>query len=212
LFEAVQKEILVIGASGHARVVISTLIASGWRVRAAYDDDNGKWNTSLLGVPVIGPVAKLGEDDGLPAIIAVGDPDFRRRVSGQYKREWITAIHPWSYVDPTATIGIGSVVFAGAVVQPEVAIGDHSIINTCASLDHECVIGNFAHISPGVHLAGCVRIGDGAFIGTGASIIRGLTVGDRSIVGAGAAVIRDVPPDVTVVGCPAKIIREHSSS
>jgi len=34
-----------------------------------------------------------------------------------------------------------------------------------------------------------------------------LRVGEWSIVGAGAAVVKDVPPNVTVVGIPARVMR-----
>jgi acetyltransferase-like isoleucine patch superfamily enzyme len=47
----------------------------------------------------------------------------------------------------------------------------------------------------------------GASIGSGATILSNLTIGERAIVGAGAVVTRDVPPDVIVVGNPARILR-----
>jgi acetyltransferase-like isoleucine patch superfamily enzyme len=47
----------------------------------------------------------------------------------------------------------------------------------------------------------------GASIGSGATILSNVTIGERSIVGAGAVVTRDVPPDVIVVGNPARVLR-----
>ena len=47
----------------------------------------------------------------------------------------------------------------------------------------------------------------GASIGAGAVILLGVTVGERAMVGAGAVVTKDVPPDVVVVGNPARMIR-----
>ena len=50
-----------------------------------------------------------------------------------------------------------------------------------------------------------------ASIGSGATILCGVTIGERAIVGAGAVVIRDVPADTTVVGNPARVLREDKA-
>jgi acetyltransferase-like isoleucine patch superfamily enzyme len=51
----------------------------------------------------------------------------------------------------------------------------------------------------------------GASIGSGATILSQVTIGERSIVGAGSVVTKDVPPDVIVVGNPARILRSLST-
>ncbi len=141
-------EVIVVGAGGHAKVVISSLRASGWGVRSVYDDDPRKWSTFILGVPIVGPVEQLSEPDGCPAIIAVGDPIFREEVVKRYDRDWISVIHPCACVDESVQVGPGTVVFAGAVIQPEVSIGAHAIVNTSASVDHDCILDDYVHIGP----------------------------------------------------------------
>jgi acetyltransferase-like isoleucine patch superfamily enzyme len=47
----------------------------------------------------------------------------------------------------------------------------------------------------------------GASIGSGCTILSNITIGERAIVGAGSVVTRDVPPDVIVVGNPARVLR-----
>ena len=47
----------------------------------------------------------------------------------------------------------------------------------------------------------------GASIGSGSTILSKVTIGENAIVGAGSVVTRDVPPNVIVVGNPAKILR-----
>jgi UDP-2-acetamido-3-amino-2,3-dideoxy-glucuronate N-acetyltransferase len=49
----------------------------------------------------------------------------------------------------------------------------------------------------------------GASIGSGATLLGGITIGERAIVGAGAVVTRDVPPDTTVAGNPARVLRSR---
>lgn len=57
-----------------------------------------------------------------------------------------------------------------------------------------------------------VRIEDGVFLGTGATVLPGVTVGANSLVGAGAVVTQDVPPNASVAGNPARIIRRYDTA
>jgi len=47
----------------------------------------------------------------------------------------------------------------------------------------------------------------GASIGSGATLLGGITVGENAIVGAGSVVTKDVPPNATVAGNPARILK-----
>jgi acetyltransferase-like isoleucine patch superfamily enzyme len=49
----------------------------------------------------------------------------------------------------------------------------------------------------------------GASIGSGAVLLCGITVGQNAMIGAGSVVTRDVPPDTTVAGNPAKIVKTN---
>ncbi|MBN9306289.1 MAG: serine O-acetyltransferase [Devosia sp. 67-54] len=78
------------------------------------------------------------------------------------------------------------------------------------------VIGDNVSILQGVTLGGTgkadedrhPKIGDGVLIGAGAIILGNIKVGDCARVGAGSVVVKDVPPRVTVVGIPAKVVGE----
>ena len=52
-------------------------------------------------------------------------------------------------------------------------------------------------------------IEDDVFIGSGAKVLGNIVIGKASKVGAGAIVLNNVPPGVTVVGVPAKIVRKR---
>jgi acetyltransferase-like isoleucine patch superfamily enzyme len=55
-------------------------------------------------------------------------------------------------------------------------------------------------------VTGRVQVADRVFLGSRVSIIPGRQVGSRAVLGAGAVVITDVPPGVTMVGNPARIL------
>lgn len=190
---------MVIGAGGHAKVLISTLAACGVLIAAVFDDDDSKWGLDAQGTRV----SRMERERGGSGIIGIGDNGKRRDVALTANFQWQTVIHPSAYVHPSTRLGRGTAVFAGAVVQPGAVIGDHVIVNTGATIDHDCVIGDYAHLAPGVHLAGSVRVGEGAFLGIGSVAIPGVRIGRWSTLGAGAVAVRDVADGVVAVGVPA---------
>lgn len=196
--------VYVVGAGGHAKVVIRALLASGHTVAGVFDDRVELQKTLILGIPVIGTIDDLQRQPARPVVVAIGDNHTRQAIVQRLDVAWATVIHPTAIVDETVKVGLGSVVMAGAVIQVDTVIGDHAIVNTTASIDHDCVIGAFSHIAPGAHLAGECRMGDGVLVGVGAAVIPQIEVGEWTVVGAGAAVVKDVPSHQVVTGVPAR--------
>jgi sugar O-acyltransferase (sialic acid O-acetyltransferase NeuD family) len=202
----------VIGAGGHAKVVIDTARAAGLGEPAGVlDDDPVRHGTRVLGVPVRGAidpetVARFRVER---AVLAVGHNHTRSLLAARLDGlvEWATIVHPAAVVSPAARLGEGTVVFAGSVIQADATLGRHAIINTGASIDHDCAIGDFVHIAPGARLAGNVYVEQGALLGIGACVIPGRRIGAWSVVGAGGVVIDDIPPYVTATGVPARTWR-----
>lgn len=202
--------IYLIGAGGHAGVVLDALILLGCRVQPL-ERDSSLVGREILGHRIEQEEGILGELEGpVEFFVGIGDGSSRKRVVGEWEARGHRlgrVIHPGAIVSPRARVEPGAAVMAGAVVQARAVIGKGAIINTGATVDHDCVIGEFTHLSPGVHLAGGVRVGSHTLVGIGASIIQGVTIGDHTRIGAGAAVIHDVPDGATVVGIPARPIR-----
>jgi sugar O-acyltransferase (sialic acid O-acetyltransferase NeuD family) len=201
--------VTILGAGGHAKVVISTLLSANIKINKILDDNPDKWGSRILGIEITGPLSEIDNNGAGDAIIAIGDNKTRKRLVEKYQHtRWaVAAIHPDAYVHPSVSLGRGTVVFAKAVVQPDTEIGDHCIVNTGATVDHDCRIGNYVHIAPGVNLAGEVCLDEGVFFGIGGKAITGITVGRWSTVGAGGVVISDLPEYSLAVGIPAKIVR-----
>lgn len=196
--------VAILGASGHARVVLSTLRAiGGFEVDAFFDDDPLLLGTDIDGVPVAGAIANFDRGSS-PAVIGIGDNQSRMNVMRRVAAEWLSVVHPTAWVDPTSSLGRGVVVFAGATIQSGAVIGDHAIINTGAIVEHDASLGACVHAAPGAVVAGMVSLGEGVLVGAGSSVAPGVSVGPWARIGLGAAVVRDVPADTTVVGVPAR--------
>lgn len=203
-----EEAVYVLGAGGHAKVVCSALRAQRRSIAAIFDDRLELRGQLLDGIPIVGPIAEIPDTSDSICIVAIGDNAKRRAVAGLFRSvRWTNAIHPHSWVDPTATLGPGSVVFAGAVVQASAIVGHHVIVNSGAIIEHDCVLGDFVHLGPGSRLAGAVSVGPGAMLGVGSSVIPGKRIGEWSVLGAGAVLVSDLPDGVTALGVPARVYR-----
>ena len=197
----------IIGAGGHAKVIIATLQACDLKIMGIFDDDHTKKGSLILGVPVLGPVCDIPRYDVKKAVIGIGANHVREKIANAYDLNWISVVHPEALVHPSVILGRGSVVFAKSIIQPDASVGDHVIINSGAIVEHDCSVGNFSHICPGSKLAGNVKIEEGVLVGMGSIVIPGKTIGSYTVVGAGSTVIDDIEPDCVVVGSPARVKR-----
>lgn len=200
------KSLLIIGAGGHAKVVLSTALANSENIIGFLDDKTFNLTNQFQGYPLLGHIDALQSQNFPSAVFGIGKNAVRKELVTRYHffKDWKTLIHPSAYVHPSAKIGPGTVVFAGAIIQPDAEIGAHCIINTGATIDHDCKIADYVHLAPGVHLAGGVKIGEGAFLGIGSVVIQEINIGQWSLIAAGGVVINDIMPNQTVMGVPAK--------
>lgn len=199
---------LLYGASGHAKVIISCLRANEVSVVGIFDDDLSKKElkqTSVVGNyhPDYEPEEQL--------IISIGANHIRQKVAAFIQHRFGKAIHPSALIDNSVKVGEGSVVFHNAVLQADVQIGKHVIINTSASIDHECLIEGFVHIAPGAILCGNVRVGVGTLIGAGTIVTPNLQIGKSCLIAAGSVITKNIPDFAIVRGNPARVIKITSS-
>jgi UDP-perosamine 4-acetyltransferase len=209
------ERVILIGAGGHAKVLIEALEASGVEILALTDADRARWGARLLERRI------EGGDDWLlkqPAasirlVNAVGSVDReslarRRAVFEKFHAagyRFAQVVHPSAVVSRRAALGEGTQVMAGAVIQADAEIGANSLINTRASVDHDSRIGAHVHVAPGAVLSGGVTLGDAVHVGTGAILKQGVRIGEGALVGAGAVVLRDVPSRGTITAAKGEM-------
>jgi len=212
------RSLVLLGAGGHARVLVATARALGFSLLGVCDprlksEGRERWEELIV----------LGDDtaieqhkpDEIGLMLGVGQLVRDTTRTRLYNRFYALGysfpplVHPTAWVAPGISLPDGAQIMAGAVVQPGCILGRNVIINTRASVDHDCRIADNVHIAPGAILCGGVEIGTGAFIGAGAVLIQGLNIGNGAIVGAGVTLVRDLPAWELVVGPPNRF--PHSS-
>ena len=194
------KGLIIIGASGHGKVIADIAVLNGYTDIVFLDDDERK--TQCAGFPVIGRTLDAPEGD---IFVAIGNTANHKRLMEQYRdRTFPVLIHPKAVVARDVEIGPGTVVMAGAVINPGTRIGVGCIINTCSSVDHDCVLSDLTQIAVGAHLCGTVTVGPETFIGAGATVINNLTICGGCVIGAGAVVVRDIQAPGIYIGVPAR--------
>ncbi len=85
-------------------------------------------------------------------------------------------------------------------------VGNNCYFMARSHIPHDCKIGNKVTMAPNSVLGGGVHIEDFVFVGLGATTHHGLTLGEGSMIGMNAANVKCVPPFVTVIGVPSKIL------
>ncbi len=109
----------------------------------------------------------------------------------------------WTGVEihPAARIGSGFFLDhgTGVVIGETAVVGDHCV------MFHNVTLGGTGKYHGQRHPI----VGSHVFIGTGAVLLGPIRVGDHAKIGANAFVVnRDVPPRSTVVGTPARIVKQ----
>ena len=218
-FMAARKRLLVIGSSGHAKVVIDAIERSGSFEIVGLIDSSRAAGEMTLGYRVLGDesaAAQIAAAHGVTAwFVAIGD-NWQRHLAARRIRdrvpeaEFAATVHPSAHIARGVSIGPGSVIMAGAVINVDARIGEFCVVNTAASLDHDSHMDDYSSLAPGVHTGGNVRIGAYAAVGVGASLAHRLSIGAHCVVGAGAVVLSDMPPRCVAYGVPARKVRDRA--
>ncbi len=207
-----RENLLIIGASGHGKVVADIATKMNRWANIVFLDDNESVNMSM-GLPVIGKSSDaLTYRESSDFFVAIGNNYTRERIQEELEIKGIslaTLIHPNAVIGTEVEIGTGTVIMAGVVINSSSKVGKGCIINTSSSIDHDNIIEDYVHISPGANLAGSVRIGKGSWVGVGSVISNNITICNSCQLGAGSVVVKDITEEGTYIGVPARRERDR---
>ncbi|MCP8347226.1 acetyltransferase [Pseudomonas sp. FBF18] len=214
LMDGTSCPVLLLGAGGHAKVLLSLLRAVGVDVLGVCDPALAAASiASWRGVNVLGgdevleqfDVEQVGLVNGIGQVLGSSlrrDIFFKLTARGFH---FPSLVHPSAWVDPSVKLGDGVQVMAGAIIQADTAIGVNSIINTGVRIDHDCILGSHVHLAPSAVLCGGVSVASESFIGAGSVTIQGVSIGQCGIVGAGATLVKDLPAGHVVTSASVRI-------
>lgn len=202
-----KNKLLIVGASGHGKVVADIAAKMGeWDTISFIDDNPDK--KSILGYKVIdkfGNIRNYINDHDI--FVGIGDNLTRKKLLEelyQINASIPTLIHHSAVIGDDVIIESGTVIMAGVVINSSTCIGRGCIINTGVTIDHDNKLGNYVHISPGANLAGAVTIGEHSWLGIGASVSNNISITSNCTIGAGGVVINNIDDPGVYVGVPVR--------
>lgn len=216
------KRILIWGASGHSKILLSIINKIPLMVDSFIDIDINK-EPLIDTVPIYHSLSQFLSNNNVADTnsmfyFAVGIGGHNGIVRLQIhdllkknKLQPINLIHDTAYLPSSAQLGEGVQILPMACISEDTYIGSQSIINTNCTVEHETILGKGVHIMPAATIAGCCRIGDFSSIGTNATVLPRIVIGKNVRIGAGAVVTKNIPDNSVAIGVPAKIIRQEIS-
>ena len=145
-------QIIIVGAGGHGRSVAEIIIFNSIDSQKiiGFIDDSWPTKQDVWGIPILGDTADVAKylPHAKNAIVAIGNNKLRKNLQARLIEAGfniITVIHPQAIVSPSAKIGMGCTIMAGAIIGTESQLGDGVIVNSGAVVDHHCEVRDYGH-------------------------------------------------------------------
>src|SRR5260370_16150009 len=132
--------IIGVGAGGHAKSVIDAVRSTGlWNIVGLIDANRDLWGTTIMGCSILGGDEELqgllrkGVTHAFIGIGGVSDNTARTKIFKQLVQLGLTLppiCHRTSIVSPSASLDIGSVILAGAIVGADARLGKNVVVNS----------------------------------------------------------------------------------
>ncbi|HZZ26614.1 MAG TPA: acetyltransferase [Pirellulales bacterium] len=157
--------------------------------------------------PILGDPEQYLPEQNDRFLLAIGDIRDRRRITHVLKSrdaKFLTLIHPTAFIDSTAELGEGCIIYPFATIMNEARIEDFVMMNIYSSAGHDTQIGQYCNLSPYATMNGFSVLDDDVFLGTHASVLAYNRVGRGSKVSANSVVTQNVGPSTLVFGVPGR--------
>jgi sugar O-acyltransferase (sialic acid O-acetyltransferase NeuD family) len=209
------KQVYIFGYSGHAFVVIESMMALGFEIMGYFDYEEAKINPYQI------PYLGFEKSVDVKRIVrnafvfpTVGDNHIRMKIVQlfeEYELKECIVIDPTAAVSTTAQIAKSTYIGKQTAVNACAIIGKGVIVNTSAVVEHECQVADFVHLAPKSVLLGNVKVGKQTFCGANSVTKQGVTIGSHNTIGAGAVMLKSTQANETWVGVPAKCIQSNNN-
>ena len=208
------KKILAIIGAGHLGQQIAHLAISDNHYRDVVFFDDYEKSKKVNNHRLIGKLNEIEvayqEGQFHELIIGIGykHMDVRQRIFDAYKSiPFGQIVHSSSWIDPTANIGGGVIIYPSCTIDAHVVIKENVLLNISTTVAHDSVLHSHSFISPKVALAGFVTIGPKCIIGINSTVIDNITISESVQLGGGTVVIDNINEKGLYVGNPARKIR-----
>jgi sugar O-acyltransferase (sialic acid O-acetyltransferase NeuD family) len=211
--------IIIIGAGGGSGELVSLIRhaqaqgAMQCHLLGILDDEDRLQGKSAYELPVLGALEDWTRFQDARFISGIANsrvPRVRLKIVerlGIPDSRWATFVSPLAFVAETGHVGVGSILYPGAVVSTEARVGKHCVVYYHSVVHHHSSVGDGCCVAASVAIAGETRIGAGCYVGLGANIKDHVEIGDGALIGMGSVVIDDVSADTRVAGVPARVLR-----
>ena len=181
------KRVIVIGAGGHGRSVAEAVLLLGRDELVGFVDDGADANAKVWTYPILGRTDSLHtlREHADAVVVAIGNNTIREKLHARAREvgfELLSVIHPTAFVSPTAALGSGCAVMAGAVVGTEAHLGEGVIVNCGATVDHHCRVDAFGHLGVNACMAGGSVLGHRAWMQAGAALGYGVKIAADTVL------------------------------
>ena len=116
-------------------------------------------------------------------------------------------IHSSTWVDETAIVEKGCVVYPGCISDAKAEIKANTILNIGCSIAHDTTINSHCFLSPRVAIAGFVCVEESCILGINSTIIDNVNIVANTQLGGATVVINSIEKSGLYVGNPAKFVR-----
>jgi sugar O-acyltransferase (sialic acid O-acetyltransferase NeuD family) len=137
-------------------------------------------------------------------LLAVADPELKRKLVSINPDRWETFIHSSAHVSKFAQIGKGTIVCPHAIINGDAIVGDFVTLNNYTHIAHDSIVGNYSTFSPYSGIMGHCSVGEDTFFGTAAYSIPNVKLGNKIKVSAGSMVRHSYSFECVLQGNPAK--------
>ncbi len=191
------KELIILGAGGHARSLIDIILSTNeWKI-AGIVGKKDELNKLIMGFEVKWTDDQLRtlRQDFKYAVLAIGKLGINQKRIRKIQElrsigyEIPRIVSPTAYVSKFSNIEEGTMIGHFSFINANSNIGKHCIINSQSVIEHDVNLGDYCHISTSVTINGDVNIGANTFVGSKSMIREGLTLPEGTIISAGKRVM-----------------------